>query len=367
MKRIIVYGVSRIELRQDIEHFLDDDYKVIGYSDSYFKSSGVYDRPFIEPDEISSQEFDYILLAAYEEATRNSMRKSLLAYGIPMEKIIDPMILLQKNAEKCQFDLIGDMRSHYQGEKGLIFGLSYSRKGICKDILKVPFYDCSLPGLDLYYNFQISRYMERQGLLENVKIALLVFPYHYFVYDMSKSPAQYKSGQIFSIWRLDDWHHYQQVPGAINYVESYRMFGRKISEIYCSQWFNIESPMPYQREDGAWELEPTWFAKYEETVIENKRIFLEFCQRLKEVGIHPVLVVPPAYLRGMSQTSLQAFNEKREQFYNIVQEIEEKIGSITMFDYGDRFSRQPEFFRDLTHLNTTGAVEFTELINKEIL
>lgn len=367
MKRVVVYGVNRIELRQNIEHFLDDDYQIIGYSDGYFESSGVEDRPFIKPEEIPYQEFDYILLAAYEEKTRNNMRKKLIEYGIPTEKIVDPMILLQKDAEKCQFDLIENIQHHYKNEKGLIFGLSYSRKGICKNILKYPFYDCSLPGLDLYYNFQIYRYMKRQKGLTEVKIALLVFPYHYFVYDMSRSPAQYSSGQIFSIWRLDDWHHYYQVPGGLNYIQSYRMFGRKISEVYCSRWFNIESPMPFQGKDGASQLEPTWFARYEETVIENRKIFLDFCQDLKTDGINPVLVIPPVYLKGINQASLEAFYEKKTQFYQIVQETEKKTGSIRIFDYAEKFAMQPALFRDITHLNTVGGIQFTELINKEIL
>ncbi len=367
MKKVVIYGVKNSELRKDIEFFLDDNYKIVGYSDTYFMSSGIDGMPFIPPCQLCHWEFDYILLAAQQKAARMEIRQSLLSYGIPIEKVIEPMILLRKNAEKCTLDLIEDIRCHYRGECGLIFGLSYSRKGICKKELKMPFYDCSLPGLDLYYNLRVYTYMVEKGLLANLKLVLFVFPYNYFVYDMSKSFAQYESGQIFAIRQLNDWHHYEQVEGAKDYVESYRMFGKKIARQYCSCWYDVESPYPYRDNGRKMPLENLWFAEYEETAIENEMLFSEFCLKLKRGGVNPVLVIPPVYLEGIDQASYNAFLEKKEHFYHVVHKTEKKAGKLKVFDYADRFANQPDFFRDLTHLNTMGREKFTNLINTEIL
>lgn len=367
MKKIVIYGVARIELRQDIENFLDDDYKIIGYSDAYFTSSGIDGVNFIKPHELCKHDFDYVLLASYEEKTWVSMRQSLFENGIPEEKIIEPIIFLKRNAEKAQFDIIEDIKYNYKGGYGLIYGLSYSRLGIQKKSLKKYFYDCSLPGLDLYYNFCIFSYIVKQQLLLDTKIALLVFPYYYFNYDMSRSLAQYTSGQIFSVYQLDDWHHYQQVSGGMNYITNYKMFGKKIAKTYCSRWVDIEKSIVYSGEDGTAALDKIWFAEYEETMNENKRLFLEFCLSLKRNGINPILVIPPLYLQGLDLASVKAFEQKKKQFYHVVGETEKIVGAIKIFDYADKFAKQAELFRDLTHLNTTGREVFTKMINEDIL
>ena len=367
MKKIVIYGVACIELRQDIEKFLDDDYQIIGYSDAYFTSSGIDGVPFIKLCELCNHDFDYVLPASYQENTRMSMRQSLIENGVLEEKIIEPTMFLQRNAEKARFDIIEDIRNNYKGGYGLIFGLSYSRFGIRKNLLTKYFYDCSLPGLDLYYNFHIYMYMVNQGLLSDTKTALMVFPYYYFNYDMSRALAQYTSGQIFSVYQLDDWHHYQQVSGGINYVTNYRMFGKKIAKAYCSHCVDIEKSTVYQGGDGMAVLDKIWLTEHKETIKENRTVFLEFCFNLKERAITPILVVPPLYLQGLDSASVEAFKQKKKQFYRIVDETEKSVGKIKIFDYADKFAKQPELFRDITHLNTTGGKVFTGLINEDIL
>lgn len=366
-KKVVIYGVACIELRQDIEFFLDDEYEILGYSDAYFTVSGKEGVPFIELNQLCKQDFDYIVLASYCEETWINMRQSLVKHNIPEEKIVEPIIFVQKNAEKARFDIITDIQNNYKGGYGLIFGLSYSRFGIRKEELLKNFYDCSLPGLDLYYNFRIYMYILEHKLLLNTKMALLVFPYYYFNFDMSRSLAQYKSGQIFGVLQLDDWHNHQQVEGGTNYVKNYKLFGKKIAKIYCSHCFDIEKSTVYEGAQGMATLEKIWFAEYENTIIENQKLFIEFCQKLKTEGIEPIVVVPPIYLRGINPLSKKSFEKKKKQFYNIIRAAEKMVGDVKIYDYADKFADEVECFRDLTHLNIKGGKKFTELLNKEIL
>lgn len=204
--------------------------------------------------------------------------------GIPHYKILDSVMFYDKNNAGRQTDLIENIRNNYQGEEGLIFGMCYSGWAIFEKKLDVPFFDCSWSGLDLYYNARMYSYMEEQGLLTNVRTFFWVIPYYFFDYDMSLSFEQYSSGKIFSMRTLDDWHHYQQVPGAWEYVENFRMFGDKISQFYhMPKW--KETCMTMIREpDGTAMLDPIWFTSHEETAIENQQLMSAVFQKMETGG-----------------------------------------------------------------------------------
>lgn len=359
---MILYGVRHVELRRDIEYFLDDSYEIIGYSDTYYTSDVLDDKHFIPPEGLPYTEFDYIIPLSFKKSVLADMRSKLIDQGVPPEKIIRPTMFLHQGREKMQVDLIKDIGTQYQGEEGLVFGLSYSLRGICAKKLRPAFYDCSWHGLDMYYNYRIFQHMRCLGFLLRVKVALLVFPYYYFNYDMSKSIYQYQEGQIFAMRGLDDWHNYLQVPGASDYVTNYRMFGRKISEFYHFHKYERQDREIYSGKDGEGELGSMWIRDHPETIAENTILFADFCRELTEAGINPVVVVPPYYIKGISQASLETVRERKQKFYQIMESVD-----VDIFDFLDAFSDRRELFSDLIHLNSNGAEAFTELINQTVL
>lgn len=366
MKNVIIYGIRNIELRKNISFFLGNQYRVIGYTDSNYHCDVVGGERFIRLDELGRINFDLIVLASFRENTLREMRQTVLSMDISEKKIVYPMMFLQQDAEKCQIDLISDIDNNYQGEVGLIFGLSYSLWDLRKKSLHLPFYDCSWHGLDMYYNFRVYQYMASHKFLSNVKVALLMFPYYYFNFDMSRSMYHYKTGQIFSIWRLNDWHNYALQPGTHDYVENYKMFGEKISKFYCSNRYEMESKQIFQGIKGSLVLDRIWFTHYKDTIDENKAIFFDFLSVLIQQNILPFLVVPPLFLGGINPESMAAFRKKKTQFYGFLREAESKLGRIPFADYADVFADKREFFSDLTHLNSYGAKEFTLLIDNAI-
>lgn len=364
MKRVILHGVHHVELRRDVEYFLDDGYEIVGYSHSYYTSDILDGKRFIPPEQLPNMEFDHIILLSFRENILADIRSSLIGLGVPPEKIIWPTMFLCQAREKMQVDLIRDIETRYQGEEGLIFGLSYSLRGIFKKKLRPPFYDCSWHRLDLYYDYRIFQYMRRRGLLSTVKTALLVFPYYYFNFDMSRSMDQYRMGQIFAVRGLDDWHNYQKVPGASDYVANYRMFGRKISEFYHFPKYEYGSRKIYQGKDGEGDLSGAWLRDHPETVAENTALLADFCRELAETNITPVLVVPPYYVKGINQAGLKSVGKRKREFYHILETLD--LG-IDIFDLFDIYADRREFFADLTHLNADGAEAFTEHINQTVL
>lgn len=368
MKKIIIYGVSikNLEIRRSIEHFLDGGYEIAGYSDGHYTSDVLDNKTFIPLEELPERDFDFILLTTASANAYAEIRRSLAALGISPDKIIRPMMFLGKDGAKKQVDLIADIDRRRHEETGLIFGMSYSAWGILEEKLDRPFYNCSQPGMDLYYNYRVYRYMVEKGFLSRVETALFVLPYFYFEYDMSRSLGQYEAGQMFSIWRLDDWHHAREVPAAREYIENYRMFGEKISRFYHVPKQPYSPGNSYGQADGTAVPSPRWFSDYKDTIEENKALFSRFLQEIKAEG-EAVVIVPPYYVNGLSRLSKQIFQAKKEKFYRILSELEEQNGKIRVFDYTDAFEGRRERFADLDHLNREGAEAFTELINREVL
>lgn len=249
-----------------------------------------------------------------------------------------------------------------------MFGLSYSALGVDKKALRYPFFDCSWLSLDLYYNFKIFRYLEqKQGFFTELQSVLWMFPYYYFDYDMSMSMNLYKIGRLLGLWRLDDWHNYRNTSEGWEYIENYRMFGRKICHFFHTPKQAFRRRDVYGEPDGSVQLDGIWVSNHEKTETENREIFVDFYLRLKEVGSPPVIVVPPFYLSALSAASKEQFAKKRERFYRILKELEPGTGEITVYDYVARFAERRELFFDWEHLNEAGAREFTELINRELL
>lgn len=301
MKKVILYGVRHVELRRDIEYFLDDNYEISGYSDTYYRSDVLDGKRFIPPERLSDEEFDYILPLSFKESVLKDMASGLTRLGVSAAKIVRPTMFLNQGAEKMQPDLLADIENQYHGEAGLIFGLSYSLRGIFEKKLRPAFYDCSWHGLDLYYNYRLFQYMRKRRLLSTVKTALLVFPYYMFHYDMSRSFYHYRTVQMFALRGLNDWHNYRQTPGASDYVANYRMFGRKVSNFYHFQKYVQQNRGVYQGRDGEADLNGAWLHIRPETAAENAAMLADLYRELRETGITPIVMVPPYYLKGLNR------------------------------------------------------------------
>lgn len=365
-KKVVLYGVRQVELRRDVEFFLDDYYQIVGYSDSYYPCDVLDGKPFLRLEELAQSDFDYIILLTYLPNTFESMKKGLLKQGVPEEKVVSPVLFYHHNKEKCQLDILGDFYSNYHNEAGLIFGLSYSLRGIYKKELQIPFYDLSWHGLDLYYCYRLFANIQENELTNHVKRIILAFPYDFLNYDMSRTMFHYEYGTIFSLWRLDDWHHYRDIPNGADYVANYRMFGKKITEFYHFDRYEQENHGVYSGEDGVGQLGHTWKVRHEETIEENRMILRDFLKTLSDNEISTDFIVPPFYLTGLDEESKRAFYQTKELFYRELDAVRANR-RMRVFDYAELYDGRRELFADLTHLNSAGAHEFTKQINHDAL
>ena len=155
MKKVVVYGVRKLEIRRYIDHFLDESYEIIGYTDGHYTRDILDGKTFIPLEELSKWSFDFVLVCASSSSAQAEIKRSLKVLGVPPEKIVRPLMLLGKGYEKELTDLIADIEKNYHPGQNLIFGLSYSAEGVIEKKLNRPFYNCSSSGMDIYGNLRI--------------------------------------------------------------------------------------------------------------------------------------------------------------------------------------------------------------------
>lgn len=360
MEKVIIYGISNIELRRSAEHFLDGDrFEIIGYSDTYYPFDWIDGGEFIQPGKIMQTEYDYIIVA--NTSSFDIIKKSLVDMGVPEDKIVPTSILLWGSPVKSNEDVCKrvDYYNRLKEQRdAIVCGLSYSWRGIIYDELGLSTYNLSASGLDMYYNLRLIEKCN-PNVINGCKYCFLVFPYYYFNYDMSRSLGQYTSGQIMQIMGLKDWHNANKTKGSIEYINMFRLFGRKIMSYY-----NIAKPeyinRSYKKIGAGGTLDRIWHGRYENTYEENEKIFNQLIETLNNKQI--ILVIPPVLYDYLGIESRRAFADKKEQFYSALNSYKD---CITIWDYATEYGSE-KLFDSLDHLNYQGAKVFTRDLKKRV-
>lgn len=81
MKKIICYGTNNRKLRRRVNNYLSDEFKIIGYSDSFNIEDNLQGECFIAPFEISKYEYDYILILSGDSRRQQEIKQTLVLGG----------------------------------------------------------------------------------------------------------------------------------------------------------------------------------------------------------------------------------------------------------------------------------------------
>ncbi len=363
--KIIIFGCYAIEMRRQIEFFLDDECEIIGYTDEYMSEDILDGKKFIPLEKLYEAKFDYIVLALPNEDAKSQAINLLGAFGVVSKKVIYPEILEWSNNGKFQRDIITEIDEYESDEdiKALMMGLSYSRRGINEKRIGVKYFNYSCPGMDLYYNNKLLEYTikNRNDIINKVKYVFLVMPYYYFDYDESATLASYYTGHISNLTCLNDFHNAEQIPATYPYIASFKMFARKIHKFYRS------TACPQNR--SIWEKENRgvllgfWNRVYENVEKENRNIFSDILKMCNNNNWRLIVIIPPVFIRGLCEKSQKAFNNKKELFYSIYNEIK---GNSEIWDFSENYSEKVHF-DSYDHLNYFGSQIFSDDLNSKML
>lgn len=356
MKEIVIYGIYYLELRRKIESFLNDEYRIVGYMDTYLSEDIVDGMEYIPIDKISAINPDYIVVCVRNTQAFEDIKQLLINVGgIEENRIINPIFL--KSEKYMQKDLV----RHIEHKLGydtqiLIFGLSYSLRGIVKNKLKYKAFDFSWHGLNLYYNYKLLLYARESQRFNRTKYSVCVFPYWYFNYDMSKSKYQYETAQILAVHRLQDYHNRDSVNGINDYEINEKLFASKFLDYYRpTENIYLYNSICSDKED----LPRIWTDEHHDTICENRKIYKKFIDELLSFSERVVLIIPPVYVGNINNIGI--IEKMKSYFADIIGYANGRVVVLDLFS--DERYQDASLFANATHLNYRGALTFTQHIN----
>lgn len=383
----IIYGFSTC--RESIEAQLNENVKIIGYSDSFsqlieFKGKKVY-----RPKQLKSIKFDVIIIAIGDFHNSIVVKKKLIDMGISTEKII----LVWEYTK--YMNIIKESDLNYKKKlksnvQGIILGISYAQAGIRAEYLGENVYNYASGSQDIYYNLKKFQELKRNNIdsLKKLKYIIIdMYNYTYFNYDvsLSRNAIEYINNNGFE----NDTHNLIYNRKMLLYnLKNFKLTTTKIDilkKIFNETLMKRKSDVDYFNKDerlriinddeidkmrkisssSCSSIEKNIFIKTEN---ENKAYFEKLINEIYEVrpNLPIILVLLPVYI--LKERELEKIQDMwRERFYDILDEFIDKY-NIHVFDYKkeESISGVREFYFDLEHLNYYGSSEFTKKLKRDI-
>jgi len=340
---------------------------ILAYLDNDSSKWGRFfrEKEIISPSGMNSYIYDYIIIGSqYNESIYNQ----LLNMKVDKSKILQfyKFYDMLCNPVKACIDYYSIRAEEVEA---IITGISYARSGVIYNNLYKKAHNFAMYSQDLFYDSKISKHILEKYKNNNIKYAIMGFAYYSFQYDMSLSSMKNRVVLYYDI--LKDKHNYKEI--SIEQCEDQYNINKKISDKILKKNennnYNFSWIMPsldnYDIEKriilGGNQAKIDCNKNYPKTVEENKEIFKNYLNLLRDNNIKPIVVVFPA-----SKYYTKYFSKRIEdEFHFIINEFKKKYD----FQYIDYFRSdlfEDDDFTDVSHLNTKGAEKFTQILNEEI-
>ncbi len=242
----------------------------------------------------------------------------------------------------------------------LVTGLSYAEIGIDCDKLSKDSFNFALSGQDIFYNYELIKYLMKFSFIKNnLKYVLINVAYYAFDYNLSLGDQFARIHRYY--YELGETNHYnnrlhlkicQKNYECYNYEEDYNNYNRhKLNTVLNGQ---------NEEEDKVAIKQATM--NYPNTKIENEEIFEKLIRMLNYENIIPIIVILPT-----SEYYYKHFEDdfQKNKFYEILGKLDEKY-DFKILDYFKSTMFENTDFWDYSHLNKNGRRKFTEIIKKEL-
>lgn len=271
--------------------------------------------------------------------------------------------------------------------KALVVGSSYARFGIEESILNVPCINLALASQDIYYGCLIGRYVINKN--PNIKKIFIGTGYYSFYSDLSLNKGE-ELTRISDVYYpiFKDVHNCKDLPkGQNNNLDDNELFDiKKIVDIFSSdlfkqfggnyfidirnrvrmrmnligaenlKWFEIDESyrkrVAYERANAHNKSN-----KYVGSYKENKEIINSFVKYCNERNVEVCMVAFPS-TKFYEETILK---EHKENYMEALNSID---GELHFIDFNDLDIFTDEDFVDMDHLDKSGAIKISKVINE---
>jgi len=253
----------------------------------------------------------------------------------------------------------------------VIIGLSYGFFGVIEKEIKKCI-KLALPSQDIYYDYcTLEKIVNKNS---NIKYCILSMAYYSFDFDLSLTSEVWRIDELYYPIYRDSHHHHNVVnsnikiekrPKSLEYLyEILNVMG--LRDIKRKYWGGINSSFDLLSEEnkkiqGKERANTHNKLDYPKTVIENKKIFIQTLELLKQNEIKPIIVVFPT----VKYYSEFFSKDIKLRFYEILNELRNDFD----FQIVDMFNNKTfnlSDFMDSDHLNINGAKKMTQILNDEI-
>lgn len=302
---------------------------------------------------------DYIII--FEEDRKNiEYIKRKLSEFIPIDKIYDYYehnYLMIVEGFEYKLDQILKMPE----VELLSTGLSYVETAINDDLLNVPSFNFALSSQDLFYDYNVVKYLLNfQHIKNNLKYCIIGLAYYSFDYDLSKSSGATRVHRYLPT--LGTTHNYSNIP-QLN-IMHYNYLKTDYKNDYLRLAQAKENVVMYvgNKDEQDYIAKHNSQMNYPETVEENKQIFKDYLELLKVNNIKPIIVICPTSINYH-----RYFNDKtlKNRFYNTLTEFQKQY-NFEILDYFESDLFGDSDFWDYSHMNKKGANKFTKILNEKI-
>jgi hypothetical protein len=349
-----------------------------------FQYEGVVVQPI---EKVISSEYDYFIICT----DNPDVEVALMALGICKDKIINLFKLMMNyidiytkvRNESYEYNyLLSRIRKAKSNDDYELFitGLSYALKGLDEALLVKKSVKLACNWQDLYYDFLIAQ--DILSVSNKFKYCIIGLSCYSFNFDLSYSSGAYRISEIY--YPMFRKLHHGELPADYKRPVDLEklddiiqlndpIFGKKFLVKCIEEIFKIDFSIKYDEVlwDRPCETNITKEALarkralhqsgkiFEQTRLENIKIFKEYLDLLKKNKIIPIVIVFPTDVAYYAN-----FNESmRVDFYSIINEFIVNY-DIQFYDYFNSSLFNENDFADGDHLNRQGALKMTGIVNK---
>ena len=320
--------------------------------------------PFYELKEcIENFYYDYLLCVS-DVRLMWRIGDDLKNYEIPSEKFLHLSIANQQDNIFLLERALHYYKEHISEFEIFATGISTICAAFDADKFKKKIFNFGRGSQDLYYDYQIAKYILEVCGGGYIKYALIGFAPYSFHYDESRT-YKYRQRLFQYLIAFNDLHNF-----AINAAECRKMFQEKFLNLRLKlDSFNVNDVfgtrsslkmMNWSTRLIARNTVDAWTNKnYPETVKENVQILEDYLTLCEKNNVRPIMFLPP-----LSKAYVQYFSrQKLDEFHYLIREAQKKHSSALFLDGWKLENFSDKDFYDVGHLNLNGAAKFSAIFN----
>ena len=259
--------------------------------------------------------------------------------------------------------------------EAIVIGSSFGRDDIHCDLMSVSTASLANSAQDIYFDTLCYEKSVRE--MHSLKLVIHVLAPFSLRYDESLSKKQF--GRMkFNYIVFGEGHNnsevvqcFEKYNETITFLNDYGTF-QEIREEFQNAFFSESSwktmydpEQIFSREEISEAekkvVEAQFNKPYEKTLIENKKILADFCERLSNSNTPILFFLPP-----LSETYKSIWDENYQiEVLDYLNELRAKYTNVYILNLY-KVNLEDEFFRDSYHLNRNGAKFVSKYINKSI-